>query len=161
MIRQSVQLADSGTKIKIYCWTEFKDIEGCLFVTVTFKASEKLTDEIKLSMFSEITDKEKRSSSNKSQLSLYISKQVCQKLNGDLKLEKNKKGMQFFIFYIRCLNARKIFGEDKFHSTSTNNSGEIQTGNDIAYLSKIMLMTENIIDQIAFRYIIKELKLTD
>ena len=125
-MRQSVLLAQFGTEIVIDSWTKIEEIEGLLFVTVTFTSSEKLSNEVKLSMFSEITDKEnKSSSSNKANnLSLFISKQVCQRLNGDLKLEKNKTGKQVFIFFVRCINARKVFDPESFPSSSNKNSDE-------------------------------------
>ena len=53
--------------IEIDCWTEIDDIEGLLFITVTF-TTDKLTEESARFMFSEISDQKNKTI--KSDLSL-------------------------------------------------------------------------------------------
>ena len=52
-------------------------------------------------------------------LNMYISKQVCQKLNGDMKLEVAPVSIsvtqQVFKFFVRCMHAEQMLGTDSLN----------------------------------------------
>ena len=50
VIRKTVRLAKSGTKVEVKCWTEIREIEGFLFFSVTL-TGDHISNEDRVAMF--------------------------------------------------------------------------------------------------------------
>ena len=106
----AIHLASSESKIEIDCWTEIVKIEGLILFTVEFTGSIDVVEKVE-NMF-------KVEAGNSQSLSLYISRQICLRLSGDLKFAKTTaEGRHAFIASIRCIHARKVL-----HSSSQETS---------------------------------------
>lgn len=98
---------------------------------------------------------QERSSERKSShqnLFMHISKQICQKLGGDLKFKYSEADKtQGFIFSVQCSHVQAT-ATSELALSSQNNSLELD-------LRRILLVTPNIIDKLAVKFTLKSINL--
>ena len=108
-----------------------------------------------------------------SNLSLYISQKVCQKLSGDLSMDTSEDGKPCFNFHIQCLDSKMLLTGPNALRRDFEGSEQIDIDfsevptNDLDSLvgersqNKILLVTANLLDKLAVEITLKDLNLID
>ena len=93
-------------------------------------------------------------------LGLHISKLICAKLDGDLSMRQAEDGSTFFVFFVRCLSSAQLLQP----SLGSLDLGSAKTTDDHSSqlnLSKILVVTSNVMDKLAMQFTLNELSLKD